>query len=61
MNLLNSFHAKSVGIGLGGLTLLGITPGTPTDLVHVAIAVVTGIVQIVHLIKANKKQKNQNP
>ena len=57
MNLLNNFHVQSIGIAGVGSTLLGVVPGTPTDFIHAAIAVVTGIVQIIHLVKRNKKQK----
>jgi len=60
MNLFNNFHAQSIGIGALGTTLLGVVPGQSEDLVHVGIAVITGIIQIIHLLKNNKRKKQQN-
>jgi len=53
----NFFHLKNIAIGAGGFTLLGVVPGNSNDLVHVAIAVITGVIQIIHLIRSNKKKK----
>jgi hypothetical protein len=54
--LVNNFHLQSAGIGGAGFTLAQIVPGNSTDLVHLGILIVTSIVQIIHLLKKNKKE-----
>lgn len=56
MNLFNNFHLQSIGIGAGGFTLAQITPGQPSDLIHLVIVAVTAVIQIIHLFKKNKNQ-----
>jgi len=49
----------NLGIGAGGLTLAAVTPN---DAGQIVIAVVTTVMQLIHLFKRkNKKQKNETP
>lgn len=57
MNQLNNFHLKNMGIGAAGFGLLDIIPNVDHALQY-AIAIITGVIQLVHLFKNNKKKSS---
>ncbi len=54
--LVNNFHLQSGFIGGAGFTLAQIVPQNNNDVLRLAIVVVTAVVQIIHLLKKNKKE-----
>ena len=53
--MLQSFTAKNLLAGGTGLTLASVTPNEASSLI---IAIITGIVQLVHLFKKRKNKKD---